>query len=176
MIEQATLQNLEKELLDLPEVQQMLEEKLTSLRKDVSEQKMSLAIVVKALTMAYKGIEQFLRIEVCSLRTRRNLDPLEREIKRIERYTAPRAGAIDDDAIERARRYPLDQLIKTPLRGYGRRRMCSCPFHEEKTASMVVYTDQNSYHCYGCGANGNAIDYVMASEGLTFIEAVKRLQ
>jgi DNA primase len=50
-----------------------------------------------------------------------------------------------------------------------------CPFHSEKTPSFTVSPEKQSYHCFGCGAGGNVIRFVMESEGLSFPEAVRRL-
>ncbi|HEY2573445.1 MAG TPA: DNA primase [Verrucomicrobiaceae bacterium] len=50
-----------------------------------------------------------------------------------------------------------------------------CPFHQEKTPSFHVNPSRNSYHCFGCGAGGNAFRFLMEHENLTFMEAVKRL-
>ena len=55
----------------------------------------------------------------------------------------------------------------------GRWKGC-CPFHGEKTPSFYVYEDGH-YHCFGCGAHGDAIGFVMQSEGAGFMEAVERL-
>ena len=48
-----------------------------------------------------------------------------------------------------------------------------CPFHAENTPSFRVYPDH--YHCYGCGAHGNALEFLMEKQGHTFPEAVKAL-
>lgn len=50
-----------------------------------------------------------------------------------------------------------------------------CPFHNEKTASFNVSQEKQLYHCFGCGAGGNLIGFVMAIENLTFPEAVQFL-
>jgi DNA primase len=50
-----------------------------------------------------------------------------------------------------------------------------CPFHGEKTPSFHAEEAKSSYHCFGCGASGNAIDFVMAQDNLSFPEAVERL-
>lgn len=50
-----------------------------------------------------------------------------------------------------------------------------CPFHNEKTPSFTVSEDKGFYHCFGCGAHGSAIDFVMHTEGLNFMEAVEKL-
>lgn len=50
-----------------------------------------------------------------------------------------------------------------------------CPFHHEKTASFSVSDQKEYYHCFGCGAHGNVIDFVMKTSGLNFPEAVEQL-
>jgi len=50
-----------------------------------------------------------------------------------------------------------------------------CPFHEEKTASFKVNDAKGFYHCFGCGAHGNALDYLMEQHGLEFREALEQL-
>ena len=61
------------------------------------------------------------------------------------------------------------------LRKKGSRLTCCCPFHDEKTPSFFVDVNRNTYHCYGCGEHGTPIDFVMKKEGLTFVEAVRKL-
>jgi DNA primase len=50
-----------------------------------------------------------------------------------------------------------------------------CPFHNEKTPSFYVVEDKGFFHCFGCGAHGDAIGFVMRSENLDFIESIERL-
>ena len=50
-----------------------------------------------------------------------------------------------------------------------------CPFHQEKSPSFNVSPQRGTYHCFGCGAGGNAFRFVMEHDGLSFVEAVKRL-
>ena len=50
-----------------------------------------------------------------------------------------------------------------------------CPFHHEKTPSFYVVEDKNFFHCFGCGAHGDAIGFVMRAENLDFLEAVEKL-
>lgn len=50
-----------------------------------------------------------------------------------------------------------------------------CPFHTEKTPSFTVSQDRQTFHCFGCGKGGDALRFVMDSEGLNFIEALRRL-
>ncbi|MDV7340935.1 DNA primase [Terasakiella sp. A23] len=57
----------------------------------------------------------------------------------------------------------------------GREHSGLCPFHSEKSPSFTVNDDKGFYHCFGCGAHGSALDFVMNTEGLNFPEAVERL-
>lgn len=57
----------------------------------------------------------------------------------------------------------------------GRSHVGLCPFHGEKTPSFHVHEDRGFYHCFGCQASGDVLKFVMETEGLSFIEAVRRL-
>ena len=50
-----------------------------------------------------------------------------------------------------------------------------CPFHDEKTPSFTVSPTRNTYHCFGCGAHGDAVRFVMETGALNFPEAVREL-
>ena len=50
-----------------------------------------------------------------------------------------------------------------------------CPFHHEKTPSFYVNDDKQFYHCFGCGAHGDAIGFLMQNDNLSFIEAIETL-
>ena len=52
---------------------------------------------------------------------------------------------------------------------------CLCPFHSEKTASCTIYPDTQSFYCFGCGAGGDVITFIMKIENLDYLEAVKML-
>jgi DNA primase len=72
-------------------------------------------------------------------------------------------------------RIDLPDLIRERLRlsCAGGTHKGLCPFHDEKTPSFTVYQDH--FHCFGCGAHGTAIDFVMRTQGLAFIDAVNAL-
>ncbi|MDO8492036.1 MAG: CHC2 zinc finger domain-containing protein [bacterium] len=53
--------------------------------------------------------------------------------------------------------------------------ICRCPFHTEKTPSFTVTYNKQFYHCFGCGAHGNAMGFVMEYRGLSFLNAVLEL-
>ncbi|MFH1593369.1 MAG: DNA primase [Candidatus Omnitrophota bacterium] len=62
-----------------------------------------------------------------------------------------------------------------PLKKVGNNFKANCPFHKEKTPSFVVSASKQIYHCFGCGAGGNAIGFVMKHENMGFIDALKML-
>ncbi len=61
------------------------------------------------------------------------------------------------------------------LRKAGRNHQALCPFHDEKTPSFTVSQEKQFYHCFGCGANGTVISFIMEYNGLGFPEAVEDL-
>ena len=62
-----------------------------------------------------------------------------------------------------------------PLKKAGANYVACCPFHNEKTPSFSVSPSKQFYHCFGCGAHGSAISFVMEHQGLNFPEAVEEL-
>ena len=61
------------------------------------------------------------------------------------------------------------------LQKRGREHVGLCPFHNEKSPSFTLNEDKGFFHCFGCGAHGDVIGFVMRTEGLSFPEAVERL-
>ena len=61
------------------------------------------------------------------------------------------------------------------LRRRGRNLVGLCPFHGEKTPSFNIYTETESFYCFGCGAAGDVISFIMRIENLDYVEAVKYL-
>lgn len=64
---------------------------------------------------------------------------------------------------------------KVKLQKRGREYTGLCPFHQEKTPSFTINENKGFYHCFGCGAHGDAIKFLMDKDGLPYIEAVKKL-
>ncbi len=68
----------------------------------------------------------------------------------------------------------IDQRV--PLKKAGSKNYSACcPFHSEKSPSFTVSPDKQFYHCFGCGAHGNAISFMMEFEQLEFVEAIEEL-
>ena len=74
-------------------------------------------------------------------------------------------------------RVDITDLVGTrvTLKKAGRTLKGLCPFHDEKTPSFVVYPDQGSYHCFGCGKSGDAFTWMQETEHLDFGEALRHL-
>lgn len=88
------------------------------------------------------------------------------------------AGRIPEDVIDRVRQhFDIVDLISeyVPLKRTGRSFVGLCPFHSEKTPSFSVSQTKQIYHCFGCGAGGNSISFIMQIENLPFVEAVEFL-
>ena len=62
-----------------------------------------------------------------------------------------------------------------PLQRRGREHVACCPFHDEKTPSFKVNADKQFYHCFGCGAGGSVIQFLMEHQRMQFVEAVETL-
>ncbi|MBI4695047.1 MAG: DNA primase [Gammaproteobacteria bacterium] len=67
----------------------------------------------------------------------------------------------------------VDPVVK--LKKSGKDFQGLCPFHQEKTPSFTVSQEKQFYHCFGCGAHGSAVNFLMQQRGLAFTEAIEEL-
>ncbi|TNV21021.1 DNA primase [Buttiauxella sp. B2] len=67
----------------------------------------------------------------------------------------------------------IDARVK--LKKQGKNYHACCPFHNEKTPSFTVNGEKQFYHCFGCGAHGNALDFLMNYDKLEFVESVEEM-
>ncbi len=82
--------------------------------------------------------------------------------------------AFIDDLIARTDIVDLiDNRVR--LKKAGRNYQACCPFHNEKSPSFTVAPDKQFYHCFGCGAHGNAISFLMEYDSLDFVDAIEEL-
>jgi len=79
-----------------------------------------------------------------------------------------------DDLIARA---DIVEVVgrRTQLKKAGREFKACCPFHDEKTPSFTVSPGKGFYHCFGCGAHGTAVGFLMEFEHMSFVEAIESL-
>jgi DNA primase len=91
---------------------------------------------------------------------------------------AIKLASISDEKLQELRdRVDVIAVVqrRVPLKKSGRDWKGLCPFHGEKTASFYVVPDKKMFHCFGCGASGDAIKFVMQMEGRSFREAIEQL-
>jgi DNA primase len=84
----------------------------------------------------------------------------------------------DDEFINRLRSAnPIENVMGSyvALKRRGRNYICSCPFHSEKTPSCTIFTDTQSFYCFGCGAGGDVITFIEKIENLDFVESINLL-
>ena len=85
---------------------------------------------------------------------------------------------IDDQTIEEIKQridIAEEIALHVSLKSHGKTMKGLCPFHSEKTPSFVVNRDKQSYHCFGCGAHGTAVGFLMEYDHMEFVEAVETL-
>ena len=72
---------------------------------------------------------------------------------------------------------PVSQIVgrRVKLTRRGHEFVGLCPFHSEKTPSFTVNDDKGFYHCFGCGAHGDAVSFLMQADGDSFVESARRL-
>ncbi len=72
---------------------------------------------------------------------------------------------------------PVSTVIsrRIPLKRKGREFVACCPFHKEKTPSFTVNDNKGFYHCFGCGAHGDSINFLMEFDKLSYVEAIESL-
>ena len=91
---------------------------------------------------------------------------------------ARQLASISDEKLQDLRdRVDLVAIVqrRVPLKKSGRDWKGLCPFHGEKTPSFYVVPDKRIFHCFGCGATGDAIKFVMQLDGKSFREAIESL-
>ncbi len=85
---------------------------------------------------------------------------------------------IAEESIEKLKsRLDIFEIVSSylELKKNGANYKARCPFHDEKSASFIVSPAKNIYHCFGCGAGGDAIKFVMEYEKLGYVEAIEKL-
>lgn len=79
---------------------------------------------------------------------------------------------ITDEQKEMALAVPIEEVLDRNFRRTGRTIVTHCPFHDERSPSFTVYTDQNRYFCFGCQTAGDVINLIQELHNLKFKDAV----
>jgi hypothetical protein len=109
------------------------------------------------------------------------LDALDRHIARLSRQLRIIKGLpvtknlLTEAVIQLARDVPVEELLDCPTRRSGHDLVCVCPFHDERTPSFHIYTQENRGWCFGCNKGGDSIAIYMLLNDCDFKEAVMSL-
>lgn len=97
-----------------------------------------------------------------------------RKIKKYKNLLLMKENTISSELIQRCRDYPMENLIEIVRHGSPKFGMCK--LHNDKDPSFAIY-DDNSWHCFGCKKTGqNAIDYIMARDNISFMQAIIKIK
>lgn len=81
----------------------------------------------------------------------------------------------DSGRLAKANEFPIENMCPIDFKKTGKVLMGRCIFHEEDSPSLAIYTETNSYHCFGCGASGDAISFYQRVHNCSFTEALEAL-
>jgi hypothetical protein len=84
-------------------------------------------------------------------------------------------GIITEQMIENAKQIPIESLINCDIKRSHKKLKILCPFHKEKTASLIIYLENNSFYCFGCSIGGDNIHFYMHYNNCGFKTAVLEL-
>ena len=137
---------------------------------EYAEQRDEAAIRADARDWAEQLPEAFETKRLILLERLQNATTNEEKQQRLNHYKifTGKLTSLSPEQIERARNYPLKDLIGT------NKDITNCPFHDDKTASLNI--KNNYYFCHGCGEKGDTIDFMMKRDNITFAQAVINLQ
>ena len=165
----------------------LMEEMLCACVSELNEIKVDIAIYIKQHSQKYKTedeIGEYFLKKCIDMYYGKDLKKTERAIKSLSINLAKAKGVITttawDEAVEHAKEgVRLVDVARHYQGDFNPRSRIKCPFHISRDGGgmhMQVYEKTNSFHCFSCGANGNAIDYVMRTENCKFKEAIEILE
>lgn len=173
----------DKELLEIfPEAKGIIPEKIQEwgmLEKEVIEKIRQRLIEIKSISKD-ESVRWFWR-EWLKINEGQELIIVGGHITRLKRFLQARKGRhpkgwFTQEEIKQARDVPIESvLVDCKFKRSGRNLVSLCPLHQEKTPSFYVYTDSNSFYCYGCQEGGNIIKLVQLIHGFNFVEAMRWL-
>lgn len=165
-----------KEWIEIfPEAKEYLEEDLTyqlkkfDLLKEIYKNQLDI-FDLKEKIGKLPSEDKWFGIMIADIFIGEEIKKTEKIIKEIDRYLRePSKGDITQDDIEAAKEYPFKNLIKLNKSGFA-----LCPFHKDTHPSF--YIKNNWGYCFSCGKSVDTIQFIIETEGLTFIQAVNLLK
>lgn len=108
------------------------------------------------------------------------LREINRHIARLSRqcrllHGVEEKGDITDTTIQAAKVVPMTDLVPMELRQTGRTLSGRCPLHNDRNPSLHIYTETNSWYCFGCTQGGDTISFIRALYSVNFPEAVRMI-
>ena len=85
-------------------------------------------------------------------------------------------NTISQETIDKVKKIPLEQFLPKRHRNGLRYNRYICPLHVDKDPSFTWYKDNNTFKCFGCGENGDVIDFIMKLSNVSFQDAVEFLK
>jgi DNA primase len=174
--------NNEQLIEAFPEAKQII----LSLLKDMKQQHATIVTVIADQLAELKSESsdesyQYFWRQWLGLTLGEELQAIERHIARLHRQlryikgTPSPEGTITDDMIQAARDVPVEDLLNQSFRRSGHNLIGICPFHDERTPSFHVYTQENRGWCFGCNRGGDSIAIYMLKNDCGFKDAVSAL-
>ena len=169
-----------KELLEIfPEAINIIKLKNREYQDELDNLDLKFKPILDDIREKYSGTVQELHIELQKYIYGTEEKKLKGHIKRTNhliRIDEWKRKPVDKSQITDAEIAAAKEVSTKDISGlrFSRQGFAQCPYHNEKTASFKVYPD-NRFHCFGCGADGDVIDFVMKQQSIPFLDAVKFL-
>jgi len=172
---------LDKELLAMfPEARQIIPEKI----KELEEKRQEFSNTIKKKLIIKNAesdeLSEWFWREWIKTSDGAELLKIEKQIMRLKRLSMAGSGkrpkgSITEEQRQEALLVPIENLINGPLRKSGKTLTGLCPLHQEKHPSFYIYTQSNSFYCFGCNQGGDAITFIRLLHDYSFKEAVAYL-
>jgi DNA primase len=155
-----------------PEAKEIIPEKI----KEWKQRKKQVISDFRRLLSKYKNHpDKLFLINLWKPKYEQKLKEIDRHISRLKEYLQ-KNKKID---LEKIKEIPLLEVITSfmdiPYKNSGNKYYLKCPFHDDNRPSFVIYPNSNTFHCFGCGASGDVIDFVMKIKNCDFKTSVNYL-
>jgi DNA primase len=97
------------------------------------------------------------------------------KMKPIKKLPTVKVYFPDNEQLNKAKQFPLENLYVGELKRTGKVLMGVCPFHQEDTPSFAIYPETNTWHCFGCGSSGDSVEFYSRLKGVDFKTALEEL-
>lgn len=175
----------DKELVEIfsPDCRKVIAESMEAIEQEVREQEELIIKLVNSVNESnVDGFSKFFWREVIKMEHISKLLEQDRYLLRLKYYWSllnPTNTYIAtfQEKLARAREFPIYEIANRymELKASGKNYTGLCPFHNEKHASFYLYTESNTYHCFGCQAHGDVINLTQELCGTDFKGAVEIL-